>query len=161
MWRQIHSNKLQVWRGWPGIGLRPHTRMSQASEQPMTFSSRRPPQGPAAVYEPGLSKRDYRNATQSQIRDPEAGPGCSLIASRTRFDNPPSPPPAMMARGRDDTFVITGDIDSMWLRDSTAPGVAGTCPCFVRTMGFGGSSPGIVHRQVAWRAARSVRPNAF
>src|SRR5438034_1284241 len=50
--------------------------------------------------------------TRSQIRDPELA---------WLFSNCfPNTLDTTITTGKDDTFVITGDIDAMWLRDSTA-----------------------------------------
>ncbi|MEA2735191.1 MAG: uncharacterized protein QOE14_1642 [Humisphaera sp.] len=81
----------------------------------MSFASRRPP----------LAQRRFTSAAvemtiervQTQIRDRELA---WLFANCFPNTLDTTVTIAKDARGRDDTFVITGDIDAMWLRDSAA-----------------------------------------
>lgn len=81
----------------------------------MSFKSQRPPVGERRWTSPVVEA--WTEGVASQIGDPEL---------RWLFGNcfpntlDTTVTVSKDARGRDDTFVITGDIDAMWLRDSTA-----------------------------------------
>src|SRR5438067_1893325 len=81
----------------------------------MSLSTRRPPQGERRFVSPAVEATIER--VQSQIRDRELA---WLFANCFPNTLDTTVTLATDARGRDDTFVITGDIDAMWLRDSTA-----------------------------------------
>jgi len=84
--------------------------MPHVSEQPDLFSTRRPPQDQRRFISPAVEKTIEQ--TRSHIRDPELA---------WLFSNCfPNTLDTTITAGKDDTFVITGDIDAMWLRDSTA-----------------------------------------
>src|SRR6059058_5948158 len=81
----------------------------------MVFGSCRPPEAERRFVSPAVEAAIER--IDAQVRDRELAwlfgncfPNTLDTTITTGKD----------ARGRDDTFVITGDIDAMWLRDSSA-----------------------------------------
>ena len=81
----------------------------------MPFVTRRPPQAERRFTSPAVEKTIER--IQSQMRDRELA---WLFANCFPNTLDTTVTVGQDARGRDDTFVITGDIDAMWLRDSAA-----------------------------------------
>jgi meiotically up-regulated gene 157 (Mug157) protein len=81
----------------------------------MTFAIRRPQQSDRRFISPAVEITIER--MQAQIRDSELAWLFGNCFPNTLDTTVTS---SKDARGRDDTFVITGDIDAMWLRDSTA-----------------------------------------
>lgn len=78
------------------------------------FTSNRPPLAQRTFT--SQSVEDHLNATKSMIRDPELAwmfENCYPNTLDTTVDYE-------IIDGKPDTFIITGDIDAMWLRDSTA-----------------------------------------
>ncbi len=82
--------------------------------KPMTFPSRRP--DPAARHFHSDAVEAEIARVQGRIADPELAWLFGNCFPNT-LDTTVSP--GRDAQGREDTFVITGDIDAMWLRDST------------------------------------------
>src|SRR5215207_2791612 len=82
----------------------------------MSFAARRPPEAQRRFSSPAIEATIAR--VQSQIRDPELA-WIFANAFPNTLDTTVTFQPTSRA-GRPDTFVITGDIDAMWLRDSTA-----------------------------------------
>ncbi len=82
--------------------------------------SRRPPVGQRRSVSAAVEKQIHE--ISAQIADPEVA-----WMFQNCFPNPlDTTVEFSMAGGKPDTFVITGDIPAMWLRDTLPPGVAGT-----------------------------------
>jgi meiotically up-regulated gene 157 (Mug157) protein len=81
----------------------------------MTFTIRRPPEAERRFVSLGVESTIERIG--SQVRDPELA---WLFGNCFPNTLDTTVTVSTDARGRDDCFVITGDIDAMWLRDSTA-----------------------------------------
>lgn len=97
-----------------GIGLSGLNTISGNNKRFETYISNRPP----------IAKRTYTskavedkiNFIKSQIKDPQLSwifENCYPNTIDTTVDYE-------VIDGKPDTFIITGDIDAMWLRDSTA-----------------------------------------
>jgi meiotically up-regulated gene 157 (Mug157) protein len=81
---------------------------------PKSFKSRRPPAAKRCFTSPAIEEASV--AISARIKDPELAwlfANCFPNTLDTTIDH------GTDAKGRPDTFVITGDIDAMWLRDST------------------------------------------
>src|SRR5205814_4709916 len=109
----------------------------------MSLSTRRPPQGERRFVSPAVEATIER--VQAQIRDRELA---WLFANCFPNTLDTTVTLATDARGRDDTFVITGDIDAMWLRDSTAQ-VWPYLPLLREDGGLRQLVAGVINRQVA------------
>jgi meiotically up-regulated gene 157 (Mug157) protein len=109
----------------------------------MSFSTRRPPVAERRFTSPAVETTIER--IRSQVRDPELAwlfGNCfpnTLDTTVTRGKD---------ARGREHTFVITGDIDAMWLRDSSAQ-VWPYLPLLREDETLRRLMAGVIHRQVA------------
>src|SRR5688572_4951726 len=109
----------------------------------MAFSTRRPPEGERRFTSPAVERTIQR--IRSQVRDPELAwlfGNCFPNTLDTTVTL------ATDDRGRDDTFVITGDIDAMWLRDSTAQ-VWPYLPLVAEDDALRKLVRGVINRQVA------------
>jgi meiotically up-regulated gene 157 (Mug157) protein len=88
---------------------------SALARQPKQFVSHRPPAAARKFVSPAVEKQLAE--VKSGIADPELAwmfENCfpNTLDTTVNFKHNPD--------GSDDTFVITGDIDAMWLRDSSA-----------------------------------------
>jgi uncharacterized protein len=104
------------------------------------FSSRRPPPGERRFVSPAVEETIRRVSTD--IADPELAwlfSNCFPNTLDTTVD-------FGTLEGKPDTFVITGDIEAMWLRDSTAQ-VWPYLPLMEEDPGLRELIPGLIHRQ--------------
>jgi meiotically up-regulated gene 157 (Mug157) protein len=109
----------------------------------MAIATRRPPKGERRFSSAAVESTIERVA--SQVKDAEM-PGSSATVFPNTLDTTVTL--GKDARGRDDTFVITGDIDAMWLRDSTAQ-VWPYLPLLAEDPALRRLVAGVINRQIA------------
>lgn len=107
------------------------------------FIDQRPPRSARAFSSPAVE--DALARVSADIRDPELA---WLFRNCLPNTLDTTVTPGLTADGRPDTFVITGDIDAMWLRDSTAQ-VWPYLPFAREDRPLQTLLRGVIHRQVA------------
>ena len=123
-----------------GSTPKPYLKIQQAPGRSQDFTSRRPPPGERRFTSQAVEETLSR--VSNDIADPEMAwlfQNCfpNTLDTTVAFGT---------VDGKPDTFVITGDIEAMWLRDSTAQ-VWPYLPLAPEDPGLQALIRGVIHRQ--------------